>query len=65
MKLINKIRKEYSLKIIRIFWCHWFNPIYTLYFNFVFFSNKASYKVPGIRLWMAKTIFSIRPNGMY
>lgn len=46
MKLINKIRKEYSLKIIRIFWCHWFNPIYTLYFNFVFFPIRQAIKFP-------------------
>lgn len=45
MKLINKIRKEYSPKIVRIFWCHWFNLIYTLYIYLVF-SNKASNKVP-------------------
>lgn len=46
MKLINKIRKEYSLKIIRIFWCHWFNPIYTLYINFVFFPIRQAIKFP-------------------
>lgn len=46
MKLINKIRKEYSLKIVRIFWCHWFNPIYTLYINFVFFPIRQAIKFP-------------------
>lgn len=46
MKLINKIRRAYSLKIVRIFWCHWFNPIYTLYFNFVFFPIRQAIKFP-------------------
>ena len=46
MKLINKIRRAYSLKIVRIFWCHWFNPIYTLYINFVFFPIRQAIKFP-------------------
>ena len=46
MNIINKIKREYSLKIIRTFWCHRFNPLYTLYFNFIFFPLRQAIKFP-------------------
>ena len=36
-KLIGFARHYYSLYIVRALWVHWFNPLYTLYFNLIFF----------------------------
>lgn len=46
MQLINKFRKAYSLYIVRNLWCHWFNPLYTLYFNLIFFPFRQAIKFP-------------------
>lgn len=35
-KLIRFARHYYSLYIVRTLWVHWFNPLYTLYFNLIF-----------------------------
>lgn len=46
MKIINSLRRKYSLLIVRNLWCHWFNPLYTLYFNLVFFPFRQAIKFP-------------------
>lgn len=46
MRIINKLRKAYSIYIIRKLWCHWFNPLYTFYFNFIFFPLRQAIKFP-------------------
>ena len=45
-KLIELCRKFYSIYVIRALWIHWFNPLYTLYFNLVFFPIKQAIHVP-------------------
>lgn len=46
MRIINKLRKAYSKLIVCQLWVHWFNPIYTLYFNFIFFPLRQAIKFP-------------------
>lgn len=45
-KLIRYIRHHYSLNLVRLIWVHWFNPLYTLYFNFIFFPFKQAIHFP-------------------
>lgn len=45
-KLIRYIRYHYSLNVVRLIWVHWFNPLYTLYFNFIFFPFKQAIHFP-------------------
>lgn len=44
--IINKIRKKYSEFILRRFNSHWFNPLYTLYFNLIFLPFKQAIHFP-------------------
>ena len=44
--LARKLRRAYSLFIVRALWTHWFNPLYTLYFNFVFFPLRQAVRFP-------------------
>ena len=46
MRIINKLRKGYSKLIVCQLWVHWFNPLYTLYFNFIFFPLRQAIKFP-------------------
>lgn len=46
MKLINNLRKAYSLVIVRNLWNKWFNPLYTIYFNLIFFPFRQAIKLP-------------------
>ncbi len=36
-KVMKKIRHYYSMYMVRSLWVKWFNPLYTLYFNLIFF----------------------------
>lgn len=45
-KLISYARLYYSLYIVRTLWVHWFNPLYTLYFNFIFFPFRQAIRLP-------------------
>ena len=45
-KLIGFARHYYSLYIVRALWVHWFNPLYTLYFNLIFFPFKQAVRFP-------------------
>ena len=45
-RCIELCRKIYSVYIARNLWVHWFNPLYTLYFNFVFFPFKQAIFFP-------------------
>lgn len=44
--LIRYVRRLYSLYGVRTLWVHWFNPLYTLYFNFLFFPFKQAVRLP-------------------
>lgn len=44
--LLRKLRRAYSLFVVRTLWTHWFNPLYTLYFNFVFFPIRQAMRFP-------------------
>ncbi len=45
-RIIDKFRVGYSKIILRNFWSHWFNPLYTLYFNFIFFPFRQALRLP-------------------
>lgn len=45
-KVVKGIRYRYSKYLVRPIFCHCFNPLYTLYFNFVFFSFKQALRMP-------------------
>lgn len=45
-KIIRRARREYSQRIVRKLWSHWFNPLYTLYFNLVFFPLRQAVRFP-------------------
>lgn len=45
-KFIELCRKFYSIYVIRTLWAHWFNPLYTLYFNLVFFPFRQAIRLP-------------------
>lgn len=45
-KLVWHIRHQFSLRIVRRIWLHWFNPLYTLYFNFIFFPFNQAIRFP-------------------
>lgn len=45
-KLLHILRHRYSLYFVRNLWVHWFNPIYTLYINFIFFPFKQAVRFP-------------------
>lgn len=45
-KWISMFRHYYSLYIVRNLWVHWFNPLYTLYFNFIFLPFKQAIRFP-------------------
>ncbi len=44
--IIRYIRWIYSIYIVRNLWVHWFNPLYTLYFNLVFFPIRQAVRLP-------------------
>lgn len=46
MKTIDKLREAYSDRILKKLWSHWFNPLYTIYFNFIFFPLRQAIKFP-------------------
>lgn len=43
---LRHIRRIYSLYVVRNLWVHWFNLLYTLYFNFVFFPFRQAVHLP-------------------
>ncbi len=43
---MNKLRLAFNLYIVRTLWTHWFNPLYTLYFNLVFFPLRQAVRFP-------------------
>ena len=45
-RIVKAIRYRYSCYIVRPIFCHCFNPLYTLYFNLVFFPFKQAIKMP-------------------
>lgn len=45
-KIKRHVRRLYSLYVVRNLWIHWVNPLYTLYFNFVFFPFKQAVRLP-------------------
>lgn len=45
-KTVRYISRLYSLYFIRTLWVHWFNPLYTLYFNLVFFPLRQAIRFP-------------------
>lgn len=44
--MIRYARRLYSLYLVRNLWVHWFNPLYTLYFNFIFFPLRQAVHFP-------------------
>lgn len=44
--ILRYIRRLYSLHVVRFIWEHWFNPLYTLYFNFIFFPFRQAIRFP-------------------
>ena len=46
IKVVRGIRYRYSKYIVRPVFCHCFNPLYTLYFNLIFFPFKQAIKMP-------------------
>lgn len=45
-KVIKHIRRLYSTKFIRFFGIHWLNPLYTVYFNFIFLPFRQAIRFP-------------------
>lgn len=43
---IRRVRHLYSLWIVRNIWIHWFNPLYTFYFNIIFFPFRQAIRFP-------------------
>lgn len=45
-RIIKKMRCLYSSYVIKLIFVNWFNPFYTLYFNFIFFPFKQAWHFP-------------------
>lgn len=44
--MFRHVRRLYSTYVVRNLWIHWFNPIYTFYFNLVFFPFGQAIRFP-------------------
>ena len=45
-RLVYLVRYACSVYVVRNLWIHWFNPVYTVYFNWVFFPLKQAIRFP-------------------
>lgn len=44
--IFRHVRRLYSIYVVRNLWVHWFNLLYTFYFNLVFFPFRQAFRFP-------------------